>query len=107
LVTLTIEERVKEIIATELRLSAEAEDEVAVALDDKLADDLFCNSFDKIELILAFEEAFHIHIPDKDAERIRTVQGAIHCISRLAANRTQLASSKLDNCAIPARSRII
>ena len=86
---ITIAEKVKEIIARELELGAQ-EDEVAVLSNDSLAEDLFANSFDKIELILAFEEAFRIHIPDVDAERIRTVQGAINCISRLAAARPLL-----------------
>jgi acyl carrier protein len=80
----TIEERVLEIVAKELGLVA-MEDEVAVLSRASVADDLLCNSFDKIELILAFEEAFDIHISDAAAGQIHTVKGAIDCICRLAA----------------------
>jgi acyl carrier protein len=88
----TIAEKVKEIIATELALREE-KDEVAVLSSDSFVEDLGCaDPFDKVELVLAFEEAFNIHIPDQDAERMmaKTVQHAINCVSRLAANRSQL-----------------
>ena len=35
------------------------------------------NSLDRVELVMALEEALHLDIPDKDAEKIRTVQDAI------------------------------
>jgi len=37
-------------------------------------DDLGADSLDTVELVMAFEEAFEIEIPDEDAEKIRTVQ---------------------------------
>jgi acyl carrier protein len=33
-----------------------------------------------VELVLAFEEAFEIDIPDEDTEQIRTVQDAVDYI---------------------------
>jgi len=35
------------------------------------------NSIDRVELVMALEEALHLEIPDADAEKIRTVQDAI------------------------------
>jgi acyl carrier protein len=33
-----------------------------------------------VELVMAFEEAFEVEIPDEDAEKIRTVQDAVSYI---------------------------
>jgi acyl carrier protein len=41
-----------------------------------LTDDLGADSLDTIELVIAFEEAFAIEIPDTDVTRIRTVKDA-------------------------------
>ena len=35
-----------------------------------------------VELVLAFEEAFEIDIPDEDTEQIRTVQDAVDYITK-------------------------
>jgi acyl carrier protein len=43
-------------------------------------DDLGADSLGLVELVLAFEEAFEIDIPDEDTEKIRTVQDAINYI---------------------------
>ena len=40
-------------------------------------DDLGADSLGLVELVLAFEEAFEIDIPDEDTEKIKTVQDAI------------------------------
>ena len=45
-------------------------------------DDLGADSLDRVELIMAFEEAFDIEIPDEDAEKIATVQNAIDYIEK-------------------------
>jgi acyl carrier protein len=47
-------------------------------------DDLGADSLDVVELVMAFEEAFDIEIPDEDAEKIRTVQDAVDYISKHA-----------------------
>jgi acyl carrier protein len=47
-------------------------------------DDLGADSLDTVELVMAFEEAFDIEIPDEDAEKIRTVQDAVDYISKNA-----------------------
>ncbi len=39
-------------------------------------DDLGADSLDIVEIVLAFEDEFHIEIPDEDAEKIQRVQDA-------------------------------
>jgi len=43
-------------------------------------EDLGADSLGLVELVLAFEEAFEIDIPDEDTEKIRTVQDAVDYI---------------------------
>jgi acyl carrier protein len=45
-----------------------------------LIDDLGADSLDTVELVIAFEEAFGIDIPEVDVERIRTVKDAIEYV---------------------------
>jgi acyl carrier protein len=71
----SIEEKVKSIIVDQLGVS---EGEVTPAAS--FVDDLGADSLDTIELVMAFEEAFGIEIPDEDAEKIRTVKHAIEYI---------------------------
>ena len=40
-------------------------------------DDLGADSLDTVELVMAFEEAFDVEIPDEKAEKILTVGDAI------------------------------
>jgi acyl carrier protein len=39
--------------------------------------DLGADSLDIVEMIMSFEETFGIEIKDEDAEKIKTVQGAV------------------------------
>jgi acyl carrier protein len=68
----SVEEKVKSIIVDQLGVS-----ESEVSSTASFVDDLGADSLDTIELVMAFEEAFGIEIPDEDAEKIRTVQNAI------------------------------
>ena len=43
-------------------------------------EDLGADSLGLVELVLAFEEAFEIDIPDEDTEKIRSVQDAVDYI---------------------------
>jgi acyl carrier protein len=52
-------------------------DEAEVTPKASFVDDLGADSLDTVELVMAFEEAFDVEIPDEDAEKIRTVQDAI------------------------------
>ena len=42
--------------------------------------DLGADSLDTVELVMAFEEAFGVSIPDSDAEKIQTVGQAVDFI---------------------------
>ncbi len=75
----SIEERVKQIIVEQLGV-----DEAEVTPAASFVDDLGADSLDTVELVMAFEEAFEIEIPDEDAEKIRTVQDAITYIDQHA-----------------------
>jgi acyl carrier protein len=44
--------------------------------------DLGADSLSLVELVMAFEDAFEIDIPDEAAERIRTVQDATDFLGR-------------------------
>jgi acyl carrier protein len=71
----SVEERVKQIIVEQLGV-----DEAEVTPKASFVDDLGADSLDTVELVMAFEEAFDVEIPDEDAEKIRTVQDAISYI---------------------------
>ncbi|HEY6557832.1 MAG TPA: acyl carrier protein, partial [Polyangiaceae bacterium] len=48
--------------------------------------ELGADSMHRVELVLAFEEAFNIEIPGEDMENIRTVQDAITYIAKRMAS---------------------
>jgi acyl carrier protein len=55
-------------------------DEGQVDPSASFVDDLGADSLDIVELVMAFEEAFDLDIPDEEAEKIKTVQNAIDYI---------------------------
>ena len=73
---MSIEERVKKIVAEQL---GSGEDEISN--ESSFIDDLGADSLDTVELVMALEEEFDIEIPDDDAENIATVQAAIDYVS--------------------------
>jgi acyl carrier protein len=72
---MSVELKVKQIIVEQLGV-----DEGAVDATASFVDDLGADSLDIVELVMAFEEAFEIDIPDEDAEKITTVKDAIDYI---------------------------
>ncbi len=74
-----IEQRVKKIIAEQLGVN-----EAEIKTESSFVDDLGADSLDTVELVMAFEEAFDIEIPDEEAEKIRTVKDAIDYIAKHA-----------------------
>ena len=77
----SIEERVKRLIAEQLK--SELKD---VTDEASLMDDLGADSLDTVELVMALEEEFETEIPDEDAERIATVKQVIDYIKDQLAN---------------------
>lgn len=72
-----VQDKVKQIIIDQLSV-----EESEVTPNASFVDDLGADSLDRVELIMAFEEAFDIEIPDEDAEKIATVQDAIAYIEK-------------------------
>jgi len=70
-----MEEKVKEIIAKQLGVNISE-----ITPDASFVEDLGADSLDTVELVMAFEEAFGIEIPDEDAEKITKVRDAIEYI---------------------------
>lgn len=71
----SIEDRVKKIIVEQLEVPADKVVEGANFMEHLKADSLAI-----VELVLAFEEAFKIEIPDEDTEKIKTVGDAVNYI---------------------------
>lgn len=71
-----VEDKVKEIISKQLGV-----DQSAITPDVSFIEDLGADSLDTVELVMAFEEAFDIEIPDEDAEKISRVKDAIDYIN--------------------------
>src|SRR5262249_9425244 len=74
-----IPSEVKRIIKEQLDV-----DEKDIKPESSFIDDLGADSLALVELVLAFQEAFEIDIPDEDTEKIRTVQDAIDYIEKHA-----------------------
>ena len=67
--------KVKEIIVNKL-----GRDEAEVVPGASFTNDLGADSLDTVELVMEFEKAFGLTIPDEDAEKIGTVGDAIKYI---------------------------
>lgn len=72
---MSVEQKVKQIIVEQLGV-----DEAQVDQSASFVEDLGADSLDIVELVMAFEEAFGIDIPDEDAEKITTVKQAVDYI---------------------------
>jgi acyl carrier protein len=75
--SMAVEQKVKQIIVEQLGV-----DESQVDNNASFVDDLGADSLDIVELVMAFEEAFEIEIPDEDAEKITTVKDAVDYIEK-------------------------
>lgn len=72
-----MESKVKQIIAEKLGVS-----EDKVVPQASFVEDLGADSLDQVELIMAFEDAFDVEIPDEDAEKMRTVKDAFDYLQK-------------------------
>ena len=61
-------EKVRKIICDQFDLE---EDDVTP--ETLLEDDLEADSLDLVDLVMSFEDEFHIEVPDEDVENIKTV----------------------------------
>jgi len=67
-----VDAKVKEIIVSKLGV-----DEAQITPEASFTNDLGADSLDTVELVMEFEKAFNLQIPDEDAEKISTVGDAI------------------------------
>ncbi len=72
---MSVEKKVKEIVAEQL-----GRDVNEVTNEASFIDDLGADSLDIVELVMAMEEEFEIEIPDEEAEKIKTVKDVIEYI---------------------------
>ena len=73
---MSVEQKVKSIVAEQLGVAIEE-----VKNESSFQDDLGADSLDAVELVMALEEAFGCEIPDEEAEKITTVQAAIDYVN--------------------------
>ena len=74
---MSVEDKVKKIIAEKLGVDLEE-----VVPEASFVDDLGADSLDLVELIMSMEEEFDTDISDEDAEQITTVKDAIAYVSK-------------------------
>ena len=74
---MSIENKIKKIIAEKLSVDLEE-----VVPEASFVDDLGADSLDLVELIMSMEEEFDIDIPDEEAEKLLTVQDALDYIEK-------------------------
>lgn len=72
-----ISDKVKKIVVEHL-----GAEESKVTPQASFIEDLHADSLDTVELIMAFEEAFSVDIPEDAAEKISTVGDAIEYINK-------------------------
>jgi len=68
-----VEAKVKEIIMDKLGV-----EESQVTPEASFTNDLGADSLDIVELVMGFESAFNVSVPDEDAEKIGTVGDAVN-----------------------------
>ncbi|MBT8373994.1 MAG: acyl carrier protein [Deltaproteobacteria bacterium] len=73
---MSVEDKMKKIIAEKLSVSMEE-----IVPEASFVDDLGADSLDLVELIMSMEEEFDTDISDEDAEKILTVKDAIDYIN--------------------------
>jgi len=74
-----VEGKVRDIIMNKLGVESSQ-----VTPEASFTNDLGADSLDTVELVMEFEKAFNIQIPDEDAEKIATVGDAIKYLSAKA-----------------------
>ena len=72
-----VADKIKQIVVEHLGV-----DPLKVTPEASFIDDLGADSLDTVELVMAFEEAFNVEIPEDAAEKIATVKDAIDYIEK-------------------------
>lgn len=75
-----VEAKVRDIIINKLGVEASQ-----ITPEASFTNDLGADSLDTVELVMEFEKAFNLQIPDEDAEKIATVGDAVKYLSAKSA----------------------
>ncbi len=75
----SVADRVVELVSKQMGVDAQK-----VTPKTSFVNDLGADSLDTVELIMEFEDAFDMNIPDEEAEKIQTVGDAIDYIEKRA-----------------------
>jgi len=75
-------QKVRDIIVEQLGVTPEQ-----VVPEASFIDDLGADSLDTVELVMAFEDAFSVEIPDEDAEKLTRVGDAIEYLKKRLAEK--------------------
>jgi acyl carrier protein len=75
-----IENRIRQIMVDKLGLA-----ETEITPDANFIKDLGIDSLDYAELVMEFEQAFKIKIPDNEAEDLQTIKQAVQYINKKLA----------------------
>jgi acyl carrier protein len=70
-----IEEKIVQIVSEELHVPREK-----VTMEASFINDLGADSLDTVELVMRFEDAFDLKIPDTEMEKIQTVGDAVRYV---------------------------
>ena len=68
-------DKIREFVVDQLAVEPELVD-----IDSNLMNYLEADSLDAVEIIMAVEEEFNLAIPDKDAEKFRTVRDMVEYV---------------------------
>lgn len=71
-----VKKKILEIVCRQLDVEADK-----INLETNIVEDLQADSLALVEIVMAFEEAFDVDIPDKDSERIKTYKDAVDYVS--------------------------
>ncbi len=74
----SVEEKVKDIIVTELGTSPDK-----VVPEAKFVEDLGADSLDTVELVMVFEEEFGIEVPEEETDKLLSVGAVVSYIEGL------------------------
>lgn len=77
-----IEEKVIKIVSDQMGV-----DKSEINMETSFVNDLNADSLDTVELVMEFEDAFEMSIPDEEAEKIQTVGHAVDYILKMQGEK--------------------
>ena len=81
----SVESKVIEIVSNQMGV-----DKAEISRETSFINDLNADSLDTVEMVMEFEDAFELNIPDEEAEKIQTVGQAIVFITDHLSKQQQV-----------------